>query len=57
MIFILRSQDKLYIPAVMVWADELASIHGKDHPKVVEAYQNIERARLWQGLNPTKHPD
>jgi hypothetical protein len=57
LIFIFRSQDKLYNLPVQVWADELASIHGKDHPKVVEAYQNLERAKAWQETHTTKYPD
>jgi hypothetical protein len=57
MIFILRSQDKHYTTLVTIWADEVQAERGADHPKVVEARDNVSRAREWQAQNFTKVPD
>jgi hypothetical protein len=57
MIFILRSQDKHYNTLVTIWADEVQAERGADHPKVVEARENVKRAIAWQRVNATKIPD
>jgi hypothetical protein len=57
MIFILRSQDKHYTTMVSIWADEVQAERGADHPKVVEARENVRRASEWQKRNNVKIPD
>ena len=57
LIFILRAQDKTMPTLVQIWHDEIASLRGRDHPKVKEARELLERIRNWQAANHTKYPD
>jgi hypothetical protein len=56
-VFILRAQDKIMPTALHVWIDQMTSLRGADHPKVVEAKQLLDKVRKWQAENPTKYPD